>query len=102
MNLPVKVCGELVKLYNQNGMNAANAFCILTNKTLPKTWFMYPQSLLDLIRNICGRRRFRRQTAPENSVSEMHYVVTSENTQTARGIARIFDIPKTTIIKLRR
>ena len=50
----------------------------------------------------CDKPRSGRPTVSEDIVMEVHHTVTAGHRETARGIARVLDIPNTTIRKLLR
>lgn len=108
MTLAAKVRGELVKLYYQNGMNAAEALRVYRRNHRQIRGPCTPQALRDLAKKFeetgctCDRPRSGRPTVPEDAVTEVHHIVTSGHMQTARGTARVLDIPKTTVLNLLR
>ncbi|GFX58616.1 transposable element tc3 transposase [Trichonephila clavipes] len=50
----------------------------------------------------CNKPRSGRPTVSEDVVMEVHHTVTAGHTETARGIARVLDIPNLTVRKLLR
>lgn len=108
MTLPGKVRGELIKLYYQNGMNAAEALRLYRRNHRQRRGPCTLQALRDLVRKFedtgctCDKPRSGRPTVSEDVVMEVHHTVTAGHTETARGIARVLDIPNSTVRKLLR
>ncbi|GFU34088.1 DUF4817 domain-containing protein [Trichonephila clavipes] len=108
MVLPGKVRGELIKLYYQNGMNAAEALRVYHRNHRQGRGQGTLQALRDLVRKFedtgctCNKPRSGRPTVSEDVVMEVHHTVTAGHTETARGIARVLDIPNSTVRKLLR
>ncbi|GFS53260.1 uncharacterized protein TNCV_1035691 [Trichonephila clavipes] len=108
MVLPGKVCGELIKLYYQNGMNAAEVLRVYQRNHRQRRGPGTLQALRDLVRKFedtgctCNKPRSGRPTVSEDVVMEVHHTVTAGHTETARGIARVLDIPNSTVRKLLR
>ncbi|GFX55868.1 hypothetical protein TNCV_1427301 [Trichonephila clavipes] len=98
MVLPGKVRGELIKLYYQNGMNAAEALRVYHRNHRQRRGPGTLQALRDLVRKFedtgctCNKPRSGRPTVSEDVVMEVHHTVTAGHTETARGIARVLDI----------
>ncbi|GFV67474.1 hypothetical protein TNCV_4621551 [Trichonephila clavipes] len=109
MVLPGKVRGELIKLYYQNGMNAAEALRVYHRNHRQRRGPGTLQALRDLVRKF-GKIQAApvtnlapgRPTVSEDVVMEVHHTVTAGHTETARGIARVLDIPNSTVRKLLR
>ncbi|GFW45602.1 transposable element tc3 transposase [Trichonephila clavipes] len=105
---PGKVRGELIKLYYQNGMNAAEALRVYHRNHRQRRSPGTLQALRDLVRKFedtgctCNKPRSGRPTVSEDVVMEVHHTVTAGHTETARGIARVLDIPNSTVRKLLR
>ena len=108
MTLSGKVCGELVKLYYQNKMNAAKALHVFCQNHLQRRGPCTPQGLCDLIKKLkdmgctCDKLRSEQPFVSEDVVTEVHLTVTSGHMHTTRGTARVLDIPKTMVLKLLR
>ena len=66
------------------------------------------QALRDLVRKFedtgcaCDKPRSGRPTVSEDVVMEVHHTVTAGHRETARGIARVLEIPNTTVRKFLR
>ena len=108
MKLPVKVRVELIKLYYQNGMNAAEALRVYRHNHRQRRGPCTLQALLDLVRKFedtgctCDKPRSGRPTISADVVLEVHHTLTAGHRETQRGIARVLDIPNTTVRALLR
>ena len=91
MSLPLKVRGELVRMYDQNGTNAAKAMRIYHRNHLRRRDPCTPQGLCDLIKKFedtgstCNKPRSGRLIVSENVIKEVHHTLTSGHMQTTRG-----------------
>ena len=106
MTLPWKVRVELIK--QENGMNAAEALRVYRSNHRQRRGPCTLQALRDLERKFedtgctCDKLRSGRPTVSEDVVMKVHHTVTAGHRETVRGIARVLDIPNTTVRKLLR
>ena len=106
MTLPGKVRDKLVKLYYQNGMNAAEGLRVYFRNHLQRRGSCTPQSLRELIQKFedtgstCDEPRSERPIVSEDVVTEVYHTMTSRHMETTRGTVRLLDIPKTTVLKV--
>ncbi|GFW37163.1 transposable element tc3 transposase [Trichonephila clavipes] len=89
-------------------MNAAEALRVYHRNHRQRRGPGTLQALRDLVRKFedtgctCNKPRSGRPTVSEDVVMEVHHTVTAGHTETARGIARVLDIPNSTVRKLLR
>ncbi|GFV31286.1 hypothetical protein TNCV_2184791 [Trichonephila clavipes] len=87
--LPGKVRGGLIKLYYQNGMNAAEALRVYHRNHRQRRGPGTLRALRDLVRKFedtgctCNKPRSGRPTVSEDVVMEVHHTVTAGHTETA-------------------
>ncbi|GFY25886.1 hypothetical protein TNCV_1916361 [Trichonephila clavipes] len=95
MVLPGKVRGELIKLYYQNGMNAAEALRVYHRNHRQRRGPGTLQALRDLVRKFedtgctCNKPRSGRPTVSEDVVMEVHHTVTAGHRNRKRHSARV-------------
>ncbi|GFX37216.1 hypothetical protein TNCV_994911 [Trichonephila clavipes] len=89
-------------------MNAAEALRVYHRNHRQRRGPGTLQALRDLVRKFedtgctCNKPRSGRPTVSEDVVMEVHHTVTAGHTETVRGIARVLDIPNSTVRKLLR
>ncbi|GFW07462.1 uncharacterized protein TNCV_3915951 [Trichonephila clavipes] len=86
-------------------MNAAEALRVYHRNHRQRRGPGTLQALRDLVRKFedtdctCNKPRSGRPTVSEDVVMEVHHTVTAGHTETARGIARVLDIPNSTMLE---
>lgn len=87
-------------------MNATKALRIYLQNHHQNRWPTYSATMRNFVKELeetgftCGKPRSGQTTLPEDTLMEMHHIVTSGYMQTVKGASRILDIPKTTLLKL--
>ncbi|GFT23731.1 hypothetical protein TNCV_3511911 [Trichonephila clavipes] len=108
MVLPGKVRGELIKLYYQNGMNAAEALRVYHRNHRQRRGPGTLQALRELVRKFedtgctCNKPRSGRPTISEDVVMEVHHTVTAGHTETAKRHSARVGYSSSTVRKLLR
>ena len=88
----------MVKLYYQNGMNAAEALRVYRRSHLQRRGPCTLLVLRGIIKKFeetsfaCDKPRSGRPVVSEDVVKEVHHTVTSGHMHNARGTSRVLDI----------